>query len=326
MAVDYGAGTSSAIASQYADLRSAIASKGEAENRQKARDIERKGLFGSGIKQSDIESFGKLAVTGAKLGHGRMDQKMTLAKDSFQRRMGEGKDRIEELRRFGDDDSINEIRAIQAGMSEERNKFENLMSDYEGSGIWGSRFGTKEVGYKGTGEMSSFAKKMMKKKDRSDIDRFGDRLDPFAQDEASYDYEEKPYTGEFGLPPTDEVKRSDSQPEIPGGPIPTHGLRRKRRRDLSGIGKDEAPIGPGRRSPAQSPSYGSEFLEKLGPDRPRGPLRRSAQGGMQSQKELEDKYGAGAYRVKGLMNRDPYKHTFGDQYSSVDDIDFWGKG
>ena len=229
--VDYGAGASAVIAQQYQDLMRATELQGEAENRKKAREIEEKGLFGSGIKQSDVESFGNLAVKGAQLGHGRMDQKMNLAKDSFQRRMGEGKDRIEELRRFGDDDSINEIRAIQAGMSEERNKFENLMSDYEGSGIWGSNFGTKGVGYKGTGEMSSFAKKMMKKKDRSDIDRFGDRLDPFAQDEASYDYEEKPYTGKFGLPPTDEVKRSDSQPEIPGRPIPTHGLHRKRRMD-----------------------------------------------------------------------------------------------
>ena len=118
-----------------------------------------------------------------------------------------------------------------------------------------------------------------------------------------------------------DFERSDSQPDIPGGPIPTHGLRRKRRRDLSGIGKDEAPIGPGRRSPAQSPSYRSEASEKFGPR-----TRMNPQGGMPSQSQLEDKYGAGAFRVKGLMNRNPYKHTFGDQYSSVDDIDFWGKG
>ena len=37
MAVDYDAGTSGAIAAQYADLRSAIASKGEAENTAKEK-------------------------------------------------------------------------------------------------------------------------------------------------------------------------------------------------------------------------------------------------------------------------------------------------
>jgi hypothetical protein len=191
-------------------------------------------------------------------------------------------------------------------------------------GVWESGLGSKGVGYKDTGEMSAFAKAMMKKKDRSGFDRWGDRADAFAQDEASYDYEEKPYTGEFGLSPMSDFKRSDSQPKIPGGPIPTDGddWERSGQRRRNYI-ENRGPIGRGRRSNAQSRSYGSEALQKLGPDRPRGPLRRSAQGGMQSQSQLQEKYGPDAYRVEGLMNRDPYKHTFGDQFSSYEDFSPW---
>ena len=68
------------------------------------------------------------------------------------------------------------------------------------------------------------------------FDRWGDRADAFAQDEASYDYEEKPYTGKFGLPGDSDMRdfaepsREDYQPQPNiGDPIPTHGLRRKRR-------------------------------------------------------------------------------------------------
>ena len=129
-----------------------------------------------------------------------------------------------------------------------------------------------------------------------------------------------------------DFERSDSQPEIPGGRhIPTHGLHRKRLMDRESQRlRDLAPTGPGRRSPAQSPSYSSQALEKLnreGTDRATDDRLRSAQGGMPSQSQLEEKYGRGAYRVEGLMNRDkdPYKHTFAKQYSDIDDFDFWGR-
>ena len=51
--VDYGAGRGN-IGALYGNLRQAIADKGRAENLQKARQIEREGLFGTGISASDL--------------------------------------------------------------------------------------------------------------------------------------------------------------------------------------------------------------------------------------------------------------------------------
>ena len=47
-----------ALAQQYANLRNAVANRGQAENLKEAREIEKKGLFGSGIKSSDLQDFG----------------------------------------------------------------------------------------------------------------------------------------------------------------------------------------------------------------------------------------------------------------------------
>ena len=160
MAVDYGAGREN-LGRLYADLRQALANKGIAENLQAQQDIDNKGLFGTGIRTSDIDKLGNLAIKGAEFGQGRKALKMERAKDSFDRRMEQARNRITELRRFGDRNSINEIRAIQAGMAEERNKFENIMSDYEEKSLWDTGFGNKGPNYKDTGEMSAFSKAMM---------------------------------------------------------------------------------------------------------------------------------------------------------------------
>ena len=165
MAVNYSQGREN-LGRLYGELRQALANKGAAENLQAQRDIDNQGLFGTGIRTSDIDRLGNLALKGAEFGQGRKALKMERAKNSFDRRMDQAKSRITELRRFGDDDSINEIRAIQAGMAEERNRFENLMSDYEEKSLWDTGFGSEGPNYKDTGEMSDFARKMMKPKDR----------------------------------------------------------------------------------------------------------------------------------------------------------------
>ena len=165
MAVNYDAQRGN-IGTLYSNLMNALQRKGVAENEKKRKEIEEKGLFGSGIKSDDIRDLSNTAMGFAKFGEGRESLKMARATESFNRRMDQAKERILELRRFGDDDSINEIRAIQAGMNEERNRFENLMSDYEEKSLWDTGFGGKGVGYKDTGEMSDFARKMMKPKDR----------------------------------------------------------------------------------------------------------------------------------------------------------------
>jgi len=302
-AVDYDVGRRN-LGQLYTNLMDALKNKGDAENRRKAEDIERQGLFGTGIKSGDLQDLAQTGMGFIEFGEGRKERKMARAQDSFKRRMSQAKSRIDELRRFGDDDSINEIRAIQAGMSEERNKFENLMSDYEEMGVWKSGLGSKGVGYKDTGEMSSFAKKMMEGKRDKAEKQYATLSDDYRKQRGQL----SDYKHDSGLLSMDEFERSDSQPDTYGDPlvipeelrtIGSGGLARNYIRD------DGGPLGPGRRSPAQSPSYGSEALEKLGPDRLRGPLRRNAQGGMQSQSQLEDRYGTGAFREygsEGLMN------------------------
>ena len=96
MAVDYSQGRGN-IGQLYTNLQNAVASKGEAENRQKAREIDRKGLFGTGIRQSDIQDFGNLAIRGAALGDARMGKKMDRATKSFDRRMGADERRLKTL-------------------------------------------------------------------------------------------------------------------------------------------------------------------------------------------------------------------------------------
>jgi hypothetical protein len=231
-AVDYDVGRRD-LGSLYTNLLNALRNRGDAENKRKAEDIERRGLFGTGIKSSDLQDLAKTGMGFMEFGEGRKERKMARATKSFDARMKQAKERIIELRRFGDDDSINEIRAIQAGMNEERNKFENLMSDYEELGVWESGLGGKGVGYKDTGEMSEFAKAMMKRGkktgDGDAFDRWGDRADAFAQDEASYDYEENPYAGKFGLPGDSDMRDfakplpEDYQPDTYGAPIETDG-------------------------------------------------------------------------------------------------------
>jgi hypothetical protein len=155
MAVDYNAGTSSAIAQQYADLRLALASEGEAKNKQKAREIERKGLFGSGIRQSDISDFAGIAMKGAEFGEKRMGRKMDRATKSFDRRQAADERRLTSLQKradLGDADALTELKGIQSGMTERRNSFEDFMGKYQEKGLWGTSFGGKDVGYRTEGE------------------------------------------------------------------------------------------------------------------------------------------------------------------------------
>ena len=182
MAVDYGAGASSAIAQQYADLRRVVASQGEAENRRKAEDIKRKGLFGPGITQENLQGLAGTGMAMAEFGDKRMAGQMDRATKSFERRRKESLGRIDELRRFGDPESIAEIKAIQAGMSENRSTYENLLGDYEGKGLFGTGFGSEGVGYKSTGDPSSYTKSLLESKKKREEE--GERQAGILSDES----------------------------------------------------------------------------------------------------------------------------------------------
>ena len=149
----------SALALQYENLRKAVANRGEAENAREARDIERKGLFGTGIKSSDLQEFGNIAITGAELGDARMGKKMDRAEKSFGRRQASDERRIASLKERAKGtggqvykDLMGEIQGLEMGMGERRNSFEDYMGKYQEKGVFGTKFGGDDVGYRTEGE------------------------------------------------------------------------------------------------------------------------------------------------------------------------------
>ena len=173
MAVDYNAGASAGMAASYADLRQALAGKGDAENSRRAKDIENEGFLGSGIKQSDIQDFGNLAIKGAEFGEGRMNRKMDRASASFNRRQGADQRRLATLKSRYDKDmldpkGIKEMDGIEMGMAERRNSFEDFMGKYEEKGLFGTGFGGDDVGYRSEGE-TEYSKAMARKDTKKNL-------------------------------------------------------------------------------------------------------------------------------------------------------------
>ena len=222
MAVDYGVGRGN-IGQLYTNLQNAVASEGEAENQREARDIERKGLFGSGIKQSDIQDFGNLAIKGAALGDARMERKMDRATKSFERRVKADERRIASLKErakvTGSKEAyeklMGQIQGIEMGMGERRNSFEDYMGKYQEKGLWGTSFGGDDVGYRTEGR--SKWSKDTEPGPKPEGKRIGSREDmpvgwsPDVVPEWRRDKEESG----SGLPPMRDFERSASQP---GGP------------------------------------------------------------------------------------------------------------
>ena len=167
MAVNYSAGREN-IGSLYGNLRQAIANKGAAENAARQRDIDRKGLFGSGISASDLKGMSDVGLGIAEFGQGRMDKQMANAEKSFGRRQAADERRLATLQKradLGDKNALGEMRGIQMSMSERRNAFEDKMGEYSGKGIWGTGFGSDEVGWRtkdkgAVGPESDFSRRM----------------------------------------------------------------------------------------------------------------------------------------------------------------------
>ena len=157
MAVDYGAGTSGAIASQYADLRSALAGKGKAEAAKEQRDIDRKGLFGTGITQDRLQGLADTGLGIAEWGDKRMAGQMERAEKSFGRRQAADERRLATLQARHDKGQLDkagmdELDGLQLGMTERRTAFEDKYSKYGSRGLWDTGFGSEGVGWSDPGE------------------------------------------------------------------------------------------------------------------------------------------------------------------------------
>ena len=253
MAVNYNAGASSALASQYADLRNAIASRDAAENLRRARDIDRQGLFGTGIRTSDIQDLGNLAIKGAAFGDARMGRKMDRARNSFDRRMKADERRAAILQKradLGDANALSELKGIHMGMKERRDSFEDYMGKYQEKGLWGTSFGGDDVGYRTEGE-SKYSQALR-----------GD----------------KPGSGSADT----EHMRRKTEFDQPIGPIAQSAPGQNEFEDKFGRG----PIG----APKQSSYGGSEFEDKLGRGSIGAP-KQSSYGGSEFEDKHGKKWG-----------------------------------
>ena len=143
MAIDYDAGSERRGA--YQNLAKALESKLNAQNLKEAEDIRRRGLFGTGITQENLSSLANTGLAIADFGDKRMQQKMTQAKDSFQRRQDDLFKIAKQYQDTGDYENA-QLAYEQADM--ERNRFEDQLSNYRDKGILGSRFGSETVGYR----------------------------------------------------------------------------------------------------------------------------------------------------------------------------------
>ena len=156
MAIDYSAGSGRRGA--YQNLARALQTKLDAQNVGEAEDIRRKGLFGTGITQENLSSLANTGLAIADFGDKRMQQKMTQAQDSFQRRQDDLFKIAQQYQNTGDYENA-QLAYEQADM--ERNRFEDQLSGYRDKGILGSRFGSETVGYRRDPEaMKNFIRKL----------------------------------------------------------------------------------------------------------------------------------------------------------------------
>ena len=143
MAIDYGAGSGRRGA--YQNLARALESKLNAQNLKEAEDIRRRGLFGTGITQENLSGLAQTGLAIADFGDKRMQQKMTQAQDSFQRRQD---DLFKIAKQYQDTGDYKNAQLAYEQADMERNRFEDQLSGYRDKGILGSRFGSETVGYR----------------------------------------------------------------------------------------------------------------------------------------------------------------------------------
>ena len=221
MAINYDAGGGN-MGQLYTNLQNALSNKGAADNRKEARDIDRKGLFGTGIKQSHLTDLSNLAIRGAQLGDARMGQKMDRATKSFDRRMAADERRLKTLQqrwKTADPESraqiMGEMEGVEMGMSEKRNSFEDYMGKYQEKGLWGTSFGGDDVGYRTEGE-SKWSQAVKQKLTSGDTPGGGSGDGGFTTSnfgggrQMGIGGNESNAPG--GLPPMSDFGRSDSQP------------------------------------------------------------------------------------------------------------------
>ena len=148
MAIDYDAGRGRRGA--YQNLADALQTKLDAQNRREAEDIRRKGLFGTGITQDNLNSLAQTGLAVANFGDQRKTSKLGRAKESFDRRMAGMQKRFDFYNARKDEGSQEVARGLMDAMNRERANFEKAYTDYDEMGMFESKFGGEGIAYKGS--------------------------------------------------------------------------------------------------------------------------------------------------------------------------------
>jgi hypothetical protein len=151
MAVDYDAGRGRRGA--YQNLALALQDRLNAQNKREAEDIKRRGLFGSGITQENLNTLASTGMDIAKFGDERRTRQLDRAQDSFDRRIGEMQKRYQFYKDRADKGGSEEDMAVARGlmdqMAKERTRFEDAYGTYSGKSLFETSLGGDAVGYKG---------------------------------------------------------------------------------------------------------------------------------------------------------------------------------
>ena len=131
MAIDYGAGGNRGRA--YDRYAQALQMKLNAENQQRARDIDREGLFGTGIRTRDIKGIGDSLMSAYKIAHAAKQEKLTNLKDQHKSEMDALYKGIDSLPNTKQGQKIRQALGLKAIKAQEN--FNNQFQQFSDKGV-----------------------------------------------------------------------------------------------------------------------------------------------------------------------------------------------
>ena len=126
--IDYGDRRSA-----YEGYARALQMKNNAENQRRARDIDREGLFGTGIKTSHIKGIGDSLMSAYKIAHAAKQEKLTNLKDGHKREMDALYEGINSLPETGEGAKLRAKLGLQAIKAQEN--FNNQFQQFSDKGV-----------------------------------------------------------------------------------------------------------------------------------------------------------------------------------------------
>jgi len=117
----------------YDRYAQALQMKLNAENQRRARDIDREGLFGTGIKTSHIKGIGDSLMSAYKIAHAAKQEKLTNLKEGHEREMKALYEGINSLPETGEGAKLRAKLGLQAIKAQEN--FNNQFQQFSDKGV-----------------------------------------------------------------------------------------------------------------------------------------------------------------------------------------------